>query len=402
MGRSRKNNKRKRRTAVWIVAVLILIFLGAGIAAVFIMSGREYATIRLKDYYFKTYSGYNGRGSIELRFDEGRFNEKIQEALENYEKSLIKDKDIGEEDYRRLVTTLAVKAPPERSLSNGDTAVIRYACDFDLASRLNIRIEGREEEIKVSGLKEARKVTVSELFQDVELVLEGDSPKISVRVVNNSEDEFIRDVVFNPVELKDYYAIGDVVTVRAYFSDAECLKRMITVEKPSEECVKEYRIEDMNEYLSQASDIPREVLREACEAGKSAFSDANTWGVRVFIEAGLVPVYVNKQATFRWLEPSVSKMYFKTVKDSEAGKSGNHYNDLDIVYNCDMTQADGVTTSVRAVVRFSDLIKQPDGTIGYDFSSPSIVSASHIAGNITKVVVDYFADDYYIEEIPVN
>ncbi len=402
MGKIRKKNKRKKRTAVWVVAVLILIFLVAGIIAVFIMSEREYATIRLKDYYFKTYSGYNGRGSIDFRLDEGRFNEKIQEACANYEKSLIKDRDIGEEDYRKLITTLAVKTPPQHSLSNGDTVVIRYACDFDLASRLNIRVEGREEEIKVSGLKEAREVSVEELFKDVELSLEGDSPKITVRVVNNSEDEFIRDVVFNPVEFKDYYSIGDVVTVRAYFSEAECLKRMITVEKPSEECVREYTVEDMNEYLSKAPDIPAEVLKEACEAGKRAFSDANAWGVRVFIEAGLVPVYINKQATFSWLEPEVSKIYFKTVKDSEAGKSGNHYNDLDIIYNCDMTQADGVTTSVRAVVRFSDLIKRPDGSIGYDFSSPSIVSASHIAANITQVVVDYFADDYYIEEIPVN
>ena len=402
MAKTRKINRLKRRTTVWIVAVLILIFMAAGISAVFIMSGREYATIRLKDYYYKTYSGYNGKGSIELRFDEGRFNEKIQEALANYEKSLIKDKEIGEEDYRRLVTTLAVKAPPEHSLKNGDTALIRYACDLDLASRLNIRIEGREEEIKVSGLREAREITVDELFRDVELHLEGNSPKISLAVVNNSEDEFIRDVVFNPVEFRDYYSVGDVVKVRAYFSEAECLKRMITVEKPSEECVREYTVEDTNEYLTKAADIPKEILKEACEAGKKAFSDANTWGVRVFIEAGLVPVYINKQATFSWLKPSVSKAYFRSVRESAAGKSGNHYNDLDIIYSCDMTQADGVTTSVRAVVRFSDLIKRPDGTVEYDFSDPEIVSASHIAANITKVVVDYFAEDYYIEEIPLN
>ncbi len=65
-----------------------------------------------------------------------------------------------------------------------------------------------------------------------------------------------------------------------------------------------------------------------------------------------------------------------------------------------MTQADGVTTSVRAVVRFSDIVKNSDQSLSYDFSSPEIISASHIASNITKVVVDYFAEDYNIEEIP--
>ncbi|HAG68907.1 MAG TPA: hypothetical protein DCL38_02925 [Lachnospiraceae bacterium] len=400
--RRRRVKKRSGKKTIGIIALVILIVTAIAVITAVIISRRDYATISLKDFYFKTYSGYNGKGSIELKLDEGRFNEKITEALDNFNRSPFKDRDITEEDYRRLITTMKVTPPPAYSLKNGDSVRILYSCDLALAGRLNIRIEGREETLDIKGLKEARTLTVDDLFRDVSLSFSGQSPELTLTVLNESTDEFISNIVFSPVEPKEFYASGETVPVRAFFSEADCLAGQISVEKPSQECIREFTVEGVDEYLSSAKELPEEVIREAAEAGEKAFVDANQWGVRVFIEAGLVPVYVNKQATFKWLTPSVNKIYFKSVKEKASGKNGNNYNDLDIIYTCDMTQADGVTTSVRAVVRFSDIIRHPDGTLSYDFSEPAIISASHIAGNITKVVVDYFENDYYIEEIALN
>ncbi len=400
--RKRRKKKNKKKGFAGILAVLILVFAVAGIIAAIVLSHREYATISLKDFYFKTYSGYNGKGTIEADLNEGRFNEKISEAIANYNKSFFKSKDIDEDDFKSLISTLEVNLPPANTLKNGNTVNILYNCDLALANKLNIRIEGREETVVVSGLKEAKLFTVEDLFKDLELDFKGMSPNVTMDIVNNSTDPFIQNIVYSPVEYKEYYSAGETVQIRAFFSETECLNSQVAVERPSGECVKEYTVEGEGEYVKSGSDITKEVLLEAVEAGKRAFNDANAWGVRVFIEAGLVPIYINKQATFSWLSPSVNKIYFKTVKDGVAGKSGNHYNDLDIIYSCDMTQADGVTTSVRAVVRFSDIIKMADGSLSYDFSSPSIISASHIAKNVTKVVVDYYLNDYFIEEISLN
>ncbi len=397
-----KYKRRKKKGAVWVVAVLLLVFIALSVTAAVILFPREYTVITLKDYYFKTFSGFDGMGSIELKLDEGRFNEKIAEAVNNYNKSFFKDREVTEDDYKKLISTLSVKTPPPNSLKNGDTALIRYSCDTALAGMLKIRIEGREEEINVFGLKEARTITLDDLFRDIELLYHGVSPNLTLEIVNNSEDEFIRDIVFDPVEYKDHYSSADVISLRAYFSDAACIKNGVSVEKKSDECIRDYTVSGVNEYLSSAAELSEEVIKEAVKAGETAFNDANTWGVRVFTEAGLVPVYVNKQATFQWVKPSANSIYFKSIKDPKALKNGDHYNDLDIIYTCDMTQADGVTTSVRAVVRFSDIIKKADGGLVYDFSDPVIVSASHISANINKVVVDYFTDDYFIEEIGYN
>ncbi|MCR4655746.1 MAG: hypothetical protein K5770_05890 [Lachnospiraceae bacterium] len=398
----KQRKKKKSETITGILAALILVFVVSGIVAAIVLSHREYATVSLKDFYFKTYSGYNGKGTIEADLNEGMFNEKISEAIANYNKSFFKSKDISEDDFKSLISTLYVNLPPENSLKNGDTINILYNCDLALANRLNIRIEGREETVNVAGLKDAKLYSVEDLFRDIEPDFKGMSPNITLNLINNSEDPFLQNIVYSPVEYREFYTAGEIVKIRAFFSEAECLNSQVAVERPSTECVKEYTAQGEGEYVKSASDLNREVLLEAAEAGKKAFNDANAWGVRVFIEAGLVPIYINKQATFSWLSPSVNRLYFKSVKDSAAGKSGNHYNDLDIIYSCDMTQADGVTTSVRAAVRFSDIIKMADGSLSYDFSSPSIISASHIAKNVTKVVSDYYQSDYFIEEISLN
>ena len=396
-----KRQRRKKRAAK-ILATVVLVFIAAGIILALLLARRPYATISLKDFYIKNYSGYNGKGTIEVRLDEGRFNERIADAIAHYRKSLFKGRGVTEDDYRSLISTLRADTPPAHTLHNGDTVNLLYSCDMALAGKLNIKVEGREEQILVAGLKDARAITVDDLFRDLELRFEGESPHVTLSIVNHSTDDFIQNIVYSPTELKDFYEVGETVAVRAYFSEAECLKQQIVVEEPSTACIREYTVEGVDEYVGSAAELSPELIKEAVEAGKRAFHDANTWGVRVFIEAGLVPIYINKNATFEWLSPSVHKVYFKSVKAEAAGKSGNHYNDLDIIYSCDMTQADGVTTSVRAAVRFSNIIKKADGSLQYDFSDPLIISASHIAGNITKVVVDYFEEDYNIEEIPLG
>ena len=137
-------------------------------------------------------------------------------------------------------------------------------------------------------------------------------------------------------------------------------------------------------------------------AGKKAFVDANEYGVRIFCEANLVPVYINQQATFRYLDPRIVAAYFKAVNPDEAGKLGNDYNELDLIYEVPITQADGVTCNCEAVVRFSDFVIKRDGSIDYDFSNPSIMSASHNNSSIHKNVVTRYEDTYSIEKLEIG
>ena len=111
-------------------------------------------------------------------------------------------------------------------------------------------------------------------------------------------------------------------------------------------------------------------------------------------------VYINKKATFRYLEPSLISAYFKAVKPEYAGKDGNDYNDLDLVYFVKITQADGVTCDAEAVVRFSNIIQNKDGTFTYDFSNPKIMSASYSDSSIKKNVISRYETTHVIEKLP--
>lgn len=161
----------------------------------------------------------------------------------------------------------------------------------------------------------------------------------------------------------------------------------------------EYTVEGTDEYVTSAAELTDELVKEAAEAGKEAFVNANEYGVRIFCEANLVPVYVNKKATFEWLKPTLLSVYFKSVKPEAAGQNGNNYNDLDLIYFVKITQADGVTCDAEAVVRFSNIIKRSDGTFEYDFSNAKIISASYSNSSIVKNVVGRYEDTYNIEKL---
>ncbi|MCR5791475.1 MAG: hypothetical protein K6G83_16455 [Lachnospiraceae bacterium] len=395
-----QKGKRKRKRGT-IAAILLLFAVFAAAAVSFFLSRRPYGVISLKDCYLKSLKGYDGKGSFELTLDEGKLKAGLFEAMKQQENSIFAGDAPDKEAYLSFADTVSAKAPAG-SLKNGDTAELTYDCDMALAGRLNLKITGREETVTVSGLNEARTITTEELFQDVSLSFAGASPRLTLTVVNNSEDDFIRDIVFHPAEEKPYYALGDRITLRAYFGENECMKRQIVTEKPSAECLKVYEVSDTDRYVGREDILPASFLTRAVEAGKAAFTDANAYGVRVFIEAGLVPIYVNKQATFQWKTPEFYKAFYKTIKPGSENNPGVAFNMLDLIYTCDMTQADGVTTSARAVVRFENIIKRADGTYDCDLSDPSLISASHIASNITQVVIDYSKDDYFVEEAALN
>ena len=145
--------------------------------------------------------------------------------------------------------------------------------------------------------------------------------------------------------------------------------------------------------------LPPDLLKKAIEAGKSAFTDANEYGVRIFCEANLVPVYINKKATFTYGKVNYVSSYFKTVFPEKAGDLGLSYNDLDIIYDVRISQADGTACTAYGAVRFSDIIKNSDGTYTYDLSSPQLLSVSFYSARVKKNVVDSYANTHNVERI---
>ena len=110
-------------------------------------------------------------------------------------------------------------------------------------------------------------------------------------------------------------------------------------------------------------------------------------------------MYVNKKATFSYGSPNYVSSYFKAVFPEKAGELGLAYNDLDIIYDVKLSQADGVACTAYGAVRFSDIIKHSDGSYSYDFSSPQLLSVSYYSARVKKNVVDSYANSYTIERV---
>lgn len=387
----------------WLLLLLIPIVaavIGAG--AFVVVNATPGDVLILSDYFEINYQGYNGKGQVVItRKDDMLFDEVDNIRLEQKE-ALIKNKVVENDEYLRFAAGIEAMAKPMDNLKNGDSFTISYLYDQELAKRLRINVDASEATYTVEGLTDGIPLGVDDLFEDVEVSFLGISPDLTMCITNKSSNPLIRKLAFKALEEKEKYTEGETIRVKCYFNEGERLDETYYIDAAADECIKEYTVVSEAGYVSSLDQIPSSVISEAFEAGKKAFIDANEYGVRIFCEANLVPVYINQQATFRYLSPRIVAAYFKAVNPEEAGKLGNDYNELDLIYEVPITQADGVTCNCEAVVRFSDFVIKKDGSIDYDFSNPSIISASHNNSSIHKNVVTRYEDTYSIEKLDIG
>lgn len=114
--------------------------------------------------------------------------------------------------------------------------------------------------------------------------------------------------------------------------------------------------------------------------------DANEFGLRIFMDAGIMYTTDNKQYTFRFSNPYFISAYFTTINEEYMGQVGTHVNDVKIVYETNIVQSDGQSTSAEAVVIFRNIVKHADGTVTVDFSDAELISVSRRDAQIKNLV----------------
>lgn len=373
---------------------------------IFIKSLLHYKTVDLCDLCDITYGGYNNKGSVNVELNDDSVASLMQILKDKYQKALFKVKKCESEDYNAFYNSLSVEVDVPENLSNGMKYTYTVKYDVGLANKIRLGIKKNKREVTVAGLNAATVIKYEDLFKDVDVIFEGVSPNVSAHLENKSDNYFVKDMIFLIEDYKEKYSIGEEVKVRAYFTEEECLEKHCAVDRPSEECVKTYTVTADTEYVRRLTDLSDDIIKEAVESADIAFIDetAREFGVRVYIEAGLVPVYQstgNKMSTFQWKSKRLLSGYFKAIKSDVAGAPGTNYNILDLVYECVMTQADGVTCSAETIVRYTDIIKNSDGTYEYDFSEPKIISSSHYDNRIKSTLASS-EDDYNVEKIDLS
>lgn len=298
-------------------------------------------------------------------------------------------------DLQQVLATVEMDFSKVEHLCNGDVVEITYTYDKELAKELDIKLGDDSSILTVENLPQAEVITLEELFADVELVFEGTAPALKASVENNSEHPYIKTMNFIIRDAKEFYEKGDTIIVDALFSEEDAIAYRYAVEKGTDGYSRSYSLDEIDSYLTSAEQLTEEAREILLKEGTKCFKDANEYGLRIFSEAGCMPIWINKKTTFTWKNPYVISMYFNTATKEAMGDIGIMINDVKIVYGVTLTQADGVSCEAEIVVRFDGLIEKADGSIDLALETGSMISASHKDEFIKDIVRNTHSDEQY-------
>jgi len=394
--RRRRRAKRIFRAALFCVLIIVAVLL--------IKATLPYEKVDLSDYATYSYGGYNTRGSVDVTLNEELLSNLMQRLRTYQDEALIKFNDCTSEDYNAFYNSINVTVAAPEYLSNGSMYSYTVNYDEELAKKIKLKVTGNKKEVMANGLVTATVISLDQVFSGISFTYEGISPGITAIMNNNTTNPYLADITYSIEGEKETYQDGDVIRVRADYDESICLEKHFVIDAPTGECYKDYIVESGSHYIRSVEELPQSVIQAAITAANAAFTSktAKEYGVRVFFEAGIAPVYVNKESTFEWSSYAPISAYLKIANDDIAGKNSNNYNDLDIVYNCVMRQANGESTNVEAVVRFRDIVVNSDGSLVYDFNNATISSASHFDARIKKNVITNYEGNYTIEKLKIN
>ncbi len=359
--RKRRYTKTKRTIEI-ILRMALFLFIVAGImVTIFHFKDSDSVKIDLNELTPVELSGYNTQGMISAKMN------KI-------------------EGYDEFFNTVSVEFSKTQGLSNGDKVEMEYHYDKKVAKSLGLKIKADDEVVAVEDLPIANEISLNTLFQDVEINFSGIAPIVTATIENKSSDPFLKNVQYEIKDAKDYYDIDDNIIVAAVFDEESAIKSGYHVESGENGFTKTFTIKNTDRYITNSDDLTQEQINELRDNALSLFGDANEFGLRIFCDAHLMPVYKNDRTTFKWVNPQFISAYFNVLTNDYMGEVGTHMNDVKLVFDAVITQDDGVSCKTEVVVRYQNIIKHADGSVDLALDSGSIISASGSDANIKKLV----------------
>jgi len=374
-----KKKRRKRRISrklelrMKITSFIIICLAGLGVGIWCFTSNTVYSLAAVTKI---SLVGYDSKGYVKAEIDGSSLTDE-------------------EQDLKEILETVEIDFSKEENLSNGEQIEIFYTYDEKLAEELDIEISDATTTFMVENLPQAEVITYEQLFSDIEVKFDGMSPALTAEVVNNSSHPYIQTMDYAIRNPKDFYKKGDVIIVEALFDEQEAVDYRYAVEAGNDGYSKEYSIENIDTYLMDYEKITDDMLDTLIQAGTECFTDANEYGLRIFSEAGRMPIWINKKTTFEWQNPYVISAYFNVAKEDALATAGEFMNDIKIVYGVTLMQADGVNCDAEIVVRFNGIMEKADGSIDLAIESGSMISASHKDKFIKDIVRNKYAEDNY-------
>lgn len=365
----RRMTKQERTRQIYLRVCFVCALVAVLFTVLYVfLNDASKTTIDLKDVTHITLTGFDGEGVLSATVDV-------------------------DEKYGAFYETVSVDFSKSSGLTNGDEVTISFNYDKNAAKTYNLKVKAGDMHYTVSGLVAATPVSENDLFEGLDINFEGIAP-LATASLDTSNTKFKDVVTYQIIDEKEYYDAGETIRVRAVFDAADLEKLDYKATVDSEECIKEYIVEDVDRYITDTDQITDEMMASLKKEALTLFTDANEYGMRIFCDAGLMPVYVNKKTTFKWSSPNYISSYLNVLREESYGKTGTHVNDIKLCYESVISQADGKACKAEVIVRFQDIIIRKDGTIDLKLESGEIISADRRDSHIKAIVRNEIDKDY--------
>lgn len=365
----RRMTKQERTRQIYLRVCFVCALVAVLFTVLYVfLNDASKTTIDLKDVTHITLTGFDGEGVLSATVDV-------------------------DEKYGAFYETVSVDFSKSSGLTNGDEVTISFNYDKNAAKTYNLKVKSSDMHYTVSGLVAATPVSENDLFEGLDINFEGIAP-LATASLDASNTKFKDVVTYQIIDEKEYYDAGEKIRVRAVFDAADLEKLDYKATVDSEECIKEYIVEDVDRYITDTDQITDEMMASLKKEALTLFTDANEYGMRIFCDAGLMPVYVNKKTTFKWSSPNYISSYLNVLREESYGKTGTHVNDIKLCYESVISQADGKACKAEVIVRFQDIIIRKDGTIDLKLESGEIISADRRDSHIKAIVRNEIDKDY--------
>ncbi len=365
----RRMTKQERTRQIYLRVCFVCALVAVLFTVLYVfLNDASKTTIDLKDVTHITLTGFDGEGVLTATVDV-------------------------DEKYGAFYETVSVDFSKSSGLTNGDEVTISFNYDKNAAKTYNLKVKASDMHYTVSGLVAATPVSENDLFEGLDINFEGIAP-LATASLDASNTKFKDVVTYQIIDEKEYYDAGETIRVRAVFDAADLEKLDYKATVDSEECIKEYIVEDVDRYITDTDQITDEMMASLKKEALTLFTDANEYGMRIFCDAGLMPVYVNKKTTFKWSSPNYISSYLNVLREESYGKTGTHVNDIKLCYESVISQADGKACKAEVIVRFQDIIIRKDGTIDLKLESGEIISADRRDSHIKAIVRNEIDKDY--------
>ncbi len=365
----RRMTKQERTRQIYLRVCFVCALVAVLFTVLYVfLNDASKTTIDLKDVTHITLTGFDGEGVLSATVDV-------------------------DEKYGAFYETVSVDFSKSSGLTNGDEVTISFNYDKNAAKTYNLKVKASDMHYTVSGLVAATPVSENDLFEGLDINFEGIAP-LATASLDASNTKFKDVVTYQIIDEKEYYDAGETIRVRAVFDAADLEKLDYKATVDSEECIKEYIVEDVDRYITDTDQITDEMMASLKKEALTLFTDANEYGMRIFCDAGLMPVYVNKKTTFKWSSPNYISSYLNVLREESYGKTGTHVNDIKLCYESVISQADGKACKAEVIVRFQDIIIRKDGTIDLKLESGEIISADRRDSHIKAIVRNEIDKDY--------